>query len=114
MTLKELVETYELQVVTGADSLDREVSGCYASDLLSDVMGNSGGGDLWITLQVHQNIVAVASMRELAGVVMIGGRQPLEATIEKAAEEGVPLLTTALSAFELCGRLYEGGLRGRS
>ncbi len=114
MTLKDLVETYELQVVTGGDNLDREVSGCYASDLLSDVMGNSSSGDLWITLQVHQNIVAVASMRELAGVVMIGGRQPLEATVEKASEEGVLLLTSMLSAFELCGRLYEGGLRGRS
>jgi hypothetical protein len=113
MTLKELIETYGLEVVTGEDQLDREVSGCYASDLLSDVMGNSGRGDLWITLQVHQNIVAVASMRELAGVVMIGGRRPLEPTIQKAAKEGIPLLTSALCTFELCGRLYEGGLRGR-
>ncbi len=112
MTLKDLVETYNLEVVSGEKSLDRDVTGCYASDLLSDVMGNSTRGDLWITLQVHQNIVAVASMRDLAGVVMIGGRRPLDETVKKALEEGIPLLASPLPAFEICGRLYQAGLRG--
>jgi hypothetical protein len=112
MNLKDLVEAHELEVVTGEDQLDREVTGCYASDLLSDVMGNSRQGQLWITMQVHQNILAVASMRELAGVVMIAGRRPLEDTAEKARQEGIVLLTSSLPAFELAGRLYQTGLRG--
>ncbi len=112
MILKDLVEKFGLQVVAGAEHLDRDVRGCYASDLLSDVMGHSSQGDLWITLQVHQNIVAVAVMRELAGIVTIGGRQPLADTVEKARQEGMPLLTSPLPAFELCGRLYQAGLRG--
>ena len=92
--------------------LDAEVTGCYASDLLSDVMKNCLTGDLWITLQVHQNIVAVASMRELAGIVIIGGRVPLDDTVAKAKQENVTILTTDLPGFEVCGRLYEAGLRG--
>jgi hypothetical protein len=112
MNLKDLVEAHDLEVITGEDHLDREVTGCYASDLLSDVMGNSQKGQLWITLQVHQNILAVASMRELAGIVMIGGRRPLDDAVAKAREEGVVLLTSPLPSFELCGRLYEAGLRG--
>jgi predicted transcriptional regulator len=112
MTLRDLVRTFDLRVVSGQENLDREVLGCYTSDLLSDVMANSQKGYLWITLQVHQNIVAVATMRELAGVVLIGGRHPLSETVEKAKQEGIPLLTISLPAFELSGRLYEIGLRG--
>ena len=88
------------------------MTGGYASDLLSDVIGNSREGDLWVTLQVHVNIVAVAVMKDLAGIVLVGGREPDEDTIEKAEAEGVPIAVTALSAFDVVGKLYELGLRG--
>jgi hypothetical protein len=91
--------------------LGREVTGGYASDLLSDVMGNAREGQLWITLQVHVNTIAVASLKGLAGVVVVGGRKPEEATLARAAAEGVPVLLTALPAFEIAGRLYSLGLR---
>ena len=69
-------------------------------------------GDLWVTLQVHLNVAAVASMKGLAGIVVIGGRKPEPETLAKAESEGIPLFTSSLSAFELVGRLYELGLRG--
>jgi len=114
MTLKEIIERFDLTVHSGEDNLEREVTGCYISDMLSDVMSNSRRGQLWITLQVHQNVVAVASLRELTGIVVIGGRTPLEETVAKARDEGIPVLTSPLTAFDLSGRLYEAGLRGRS
>jgi hypothetical protein len=112
MTLKEIIEKFDLEVKAGAEALDVEVTGGYASDLLSDVLANGEEGNIWITLQVHQNIVAIASIKELAGILLINNRQPVEDTISKAEEEGIPIMVTGLPAFEIIGRLYELGIRG--
>ena len=111
MRLIDLVEALGLRVDVAGDSLNVELTGGYASDLMSDVLANATAGEIWVTLQTHQNVVAVASMKELAGVVLVGGRQPQEETLLKAQEEGVPVLVSELSAFELVGRLYELGVR---
>ena len=112
MKLKQLVDALELEVKAGAKALDASVEGGYISDLLSDVIANSRKGDLWITLQVHQNIIAVATLKELAGIVIIGGKKPAEDTVSKAEEEKIPVMTSPLPAFEFGGRLYEMGVRG--
>lgn len=113
MRLKKVVEKFGLDVKCEAGKLDEEVGGGYASDLLSDVIANGKAGDLWITLQIHRNIVGVASMKELLGIIIVNGRQPEVETIEKAKEEGIPIMVSKLPAFELVGRLYELGLSGK-
>ncbi len=112
MVLSEIVAKLELDVRTGRAPLDREVTGGYASDLMSDVLANANEGDLWVTLQTHQNTVAVASMKGLAGIVLVNGRGPEEETLARAQEEGIPLMVSPLPAFELVGRLYGLGLSG--
>jgi hypothetical protein len=67
--LARIVEKLSLAVRTGSENLDTEVTAGYSSDLMSDVIAHARAGSLWITLQIHQNIVAVASMNELAGIV---------------------------------------------
>ena len=112
MKLKEIAEKLELGVKSGEGKLDTEVKRGYASDLMSDVIAHTGKGDLWITLQVHINIVAVASMKDLAGIILINGRQPEDATLEKAKSEKIPILVSPLPAFEVAGRLYQLGISG--
>jgi hypothetical protein len=112
MKLNDLVKEFGLEVKTGKGHLDREVAAGYASDLLSDVLAHAEEGTLWVTLHIHQNIVAVASHKDLAGIILVQGRQPEKDTIAKAEEEGLPILVSTLSAFELVGRLYKAGIRG--
>ncbi|HDZ49883.1 MAG TPA: serine kinase [Candidatus Aerophobetes bacterium] len=112
MKLKELVEKFDLEVKCAADRLERKIEGGYVSDLLSDVIANGRVGDVWITLQIHQNIVGVASLKDLAAIIIINGRQPEENTIEKAENEGIPIMVSKMSAFELVGRLYNAGISG--
>jgi hypothetical protein len=107
MKLKEIVEKLQLKVLRGKDQLDLEVTGGYTSDLLSDVIANSKEGNLWITLQIHQNIIAVAKLKELAGIIIINNREPDEDTLRKAVAEDVPILNTGEMAFEVSGKLYE-------
>lgn len=107
MKTTEVIEKLGLTIISGENGLNREVKGCYVSDLLSDVMGNAAEGALWITLQTHQNVVAIASLKDLAGVILVRGLLPTEDTIERSNSENVPLLSTELDTFTVAGRLYE-------
>ena len=106
MKLKEIAEKLQLKVLTAKDKLDEEVSGGYTSDLLSDVIANSKEGYLWITLQTHQNIVAVAKLKDLAGIIIVNNREPDEETLAKAKQENVPLLCSEEMSFEISGKLF--------
>ena len=112
MKLKDIIENLEMKVETAEESIDREVTGGYMSDLLSDVMANSKDGDVWITLQIHPNIIAVATLKDLAGIIIVQGRKPEKETIEKAQSENIPILVSDLQAFEIAGRLYQMGISG--
>lgn len=114
MKLETLVDEFGLEVKSAPSALGREIAGVYVSDLLSDVIANAGAGDIWITLQLHVNIVAVASMKELSGIIIVNGRQPEHETMARAETEAIPIMVSTLSAFELAGKLYQAGLRGRS
>jgi serine kinase of HPr protein (carbohydrate metabolism regulator) len=111
MKIKDIVKTLDLQVISGEEFLEREVIGGYAGDLLSDVLSNSTKGNLWITLQIHQNIIAVASSKELSGIIIVNGRQPEEETLKSAQAEKIPVIICNLSTYEIAGRLYEIGIR---
>jgi len=113
MKLQEIVDKLGMKPLSALSRLTQEISSGYVSDLLSDVMANAKAGDVWVTLQVHQNIVAVASLKEIAGIIIIGGRKPERETIAKAEEENIPILLTDLLAFEVVGRLYQMGISGK-
>jgi hypothetical protein len=112
MTLREVVASLGLELLTDSQGLEREITGGYASDLLSDVIAHSQAGNVWITLQTHRNIIAVATLKELAAIILVSGRTPDADTLLKAREENAVVLSSPLPAFELIGRLYQLGIRG--
>ncbi len=112
MTLQEAQQKIGLTVVAAKEHANREVTGGYASDLLSDVLANASEGNIWITMQSHLNIVAVAVMKGISAIVIVNGRKPDEQTISKADQEKMPIMLSALPAFEVIGRLYSSGVRG--
>jgi serine kinase of HPr protein (carbohydrate metabolism regulator) len=106
MQVKEIIEKLELRVYGESTGLNREISGGYTSDLLSDVMGHAEKGRVWITLQTHKNVMAVASLKELAAVILINDLEPEADMLAHAVEEQIPVLGTNLPAFESSARLY--------
>ncbi len=110
MTVNDLVERFGLQVVTGDKGLDRQVEDGYCGDLLSEIMGNAPEGCVWLTIQGHQNIVAVAVLRNMAAVIITGGQTPDDETLKKANQEGIPILLWPESSYQLAGRLYATGI----
>jgi hypothetical protein len=112
MKLNQIAEKLKLQLQIPSTNLAVDVTGGYISDLLSDVMAHAKKGDIWITLQIHQNTVAVATLKELAGIILINGKQPAPETVKKAEEEGIPILTSEATAFELICDLCKLGISG--
>ncbi len=106
MKVIDLVKEFGLQVFSGESGLENDIAGGYVSDLLSDVMGFAHEGEVWITLQTHQNVMAVASLKELAAVILVRGFSPEPETIEHSREEGIPVLGTSMPTFEIAGKLY--------
>ncbi|MFQ6070188.1 MAG: serine kinase [Candidatus Aminicenantales bacterium] len=107
MKLKEIINKLQLTVLTAEENTEAEVTGGYTSDLLSDVMANSQAGNVWITLQTHQNIIAVAKLKDLTGIIIVNNRTPDAETLKKASEENIPLMTTPEQAFTLSGKIYK-------
>lgn len=106
MKVKELVDKLDLKVLAGEQGLEKDIDGCYISDLLSDVMGNAYEGNIWITLQTHKNVMAVASLKELSCVILVKNLVPNEETLAQSEEEGLPLLQTSLPTYEIAGLVY--------
>ncbi len=112
MKLVDIVAKLDLKVACCADLLDRPVVSGYASDMLSDVLAHATADTVWITRQAHQNVVAVASLLGLAGIILVNCPPPSAAMLSKAEDERIPILTSTLSAYEVSGRLFALGLEG--
>lgn len=111
MTVKDLVEKFGLKPASGEIGLERQVTAGYCGDLLSDVMANAPENSVWLTIQSNQNIIAVAVLRKISCIVITGGHAPDPGTIEKAENEGVPLLLWPDSAYILAGSIYSAGIK---
>lgn len=107
MIVKELIEKLELKVFCGEEHLEKEIKGGYVSDLLSDVMGFAREGEVWITLQTHKNVIAIASLKELACVILVKGFEPDPDMLEQAKQEEIPILGTQKQTFEISGLVYQ-------
>lgn len=107
MKVSELIKKLNLDLLTQKDFEDREVSGCYIGDLLSHVMGKATEGDAWITIMNNINIVAVASLTEAACVILAEGVSADETIIQKAEGEGIVILKSDLTAYEIAVKISE-------
>jgi predicted transcriptional regulator len=110
MTVQELIDQLGLTLAAGKTGLDHQVKGGYSGDLLSEIMANAPIGCVWLTIQGHQNIVAVAVLREMAAIILTGGQTPDVETIKKADQEEIPILLWPRSGFKLAGRLFAMGV----
>lgn len=107
MTVKELVDSLGLEIYSGQQGLDKPVKGGYTSDLLSDVMGHAKEEQVWVTLQTHKNVMAIASLKDLSAVILVKNNKPDEDTAQQSNEEGLPVLGTSKGSFEISGEIYK-------
>ncbi|MCE1194897.1 hypothetical protein LWX53_00145 [bacterium] len=110
MRIREMAGIVDAEIIQGAFE-DAELAGGYTSDLLSDVMAHAKAGEALITIQAHKNTVAVASLIGAPAIVVCNGRPVPEDMVEAARDEGIAIVRTDLSQYEVSGRLWKA-LRG--
>ena len=109
MKLKELAEKLELKCVTR--SFDKEISGVYISDMVSDVIANAKAGNLLVTVQIHNNVIAAANLVDLSGIVVTQGKLPADDVVKMAEKAEIPIFSTDLNRWQVATKLYEAGIR---
>ncbi|MEJ5224291.1 MAG: DRTGG domain-containing protein [Anaerolineales bacterium] len=111
MNLQHIIEQLELTPLTRPRDFNTvEPRGGYVSDMLSCVMAGAQPGNIWVTLQAHMNVVAVAALREVSAVIITENAQPDPEVIARAEEQGVILLSTPEPTYPIAGKLWEMGL----
>lgn len=110
MVVKDVIDQLQLKIVAGEKGLSKKITSGFVGDLLSVVMGKSKEGAIWITIQSHVNIIAVAVLNDLSCIVITEGFEVDQETIAKANEENIPILTTTDSSFNIVRGLIELGL----
>ena len=104
MKIAEICKALELDVLHPGD-VEREIEGVIVGDLLSNIMGDACENWLWVTIQVHMNVAAVAVLKEMPMVILSSNRFPQDDMAEKCREENIALTTTKMSSYEVCCRL---------
>lgn len=102
MNVSEFAVELGARILTGEAGKDVPVKDIYCCDLLSWVMSHAAKGAAWITVHTHLNIVAVASLSELSCIIVPEGIEVEEATAKRALQEGVPIISSELSAYKIC------------
>jgi predicted transcriptional regulator len=109
MTTKELAERLELKGLTKV--FEKPVTGVYISDMVSDVIANARAGNVLITLQVHNNVIAAANLVDMSAIVLTRGRVPAPEAVTLAEKAEISIFSTALDSWQVATRLYEAGIR---
>ena len=109
MKLQELAEKLELKNQTKV--FDKDISGVYISDMVSDVIANAKAGNVLVTVQIHNNVIAAANLVDISGVIVTQGKVPTDEVIKMAEKAEIPIYTTDMNRWQVATRMYEAGIR---
>ena len=104
LTVEKLAKELELEILELPDGA-REITGGYAGDLLSWVMGRAQAGDAWVTIMSNMNVAAVAQLADVACVVFAEGVRPDGEAVARAKLHEINMLASPKGMFELCAEI---------
>ena len=106
MTVNDILPLIDGRMVCGDG--EREINGVYVGDLLSRAMSHVSADSLWVTIMSNVNVVAVATLTEPAAIVLAESVALQSDALEGAKDNGITVISTPLSAYEICVKLHEG------
>lgn len=109
MTIKQVADKLELKPVTAM--FDKEVTGVYMSDMVSDVIANARAGNLLVTVQIHNNVIAAANLVDIAAIIVTQGKQPAADVVKMAEKAEIAILSTPMNGWQVATKLFEIGIR---
>lgn len=110
MIISEFAKQLKLNLLFESNK-DINIEGVYIGDLLSIVMSKAKQNYVWITIQTHINIVAVAELLDLSCIIVVEDMEVEQETVDKAKELDIPVLKTNESAYEVACRFQIMGIK---
>ena len=107
MTVQELLQRKEIRLINEGKEINQKITAPYCCDLLSIAMGKAPKGAAWVTVMSNVNTLAVASLTEVACIILADGVLPDEQTITKAREQGITVLVSEKPVFETALSVYQ-------
>ncbi|PIE34164.1 serine kinase [candidate division KSB3 bacterium] len=111
MTVREIQKALSLSIVCSGQTLDIEIDGGYASDMLSCVMAGAQQGNIWVTLLTHLNVIAVAVLLEIPAIIITENAPLAPEALAKAEDEGIVILQASEDTYTIVGKLYALGVK---
>jgi len=111
MKLSEIARKLELKAVGQPDLESKDITGVYVSDMVSDIIANAKAGNLLVTIQIHNNVIAAANLVDIAAIVVTQGKLPSEDVVTMSEKASIPILSTDLNRWQIVTKLYEAGVR---
>ncbi|HDS31158.1 MAG TPA: serine kinase [Firmicutes bacterium] len=108
MKVSELTKKANLNLIN--ELYDREIEGVYISDMVSDIVAGAKANSLLITIQTHKNLLATANLVDVAAIVYVRGKKPMEDVIELADRAKISLFVSDLDSWALAVKLNGLGL----
>jgi predicted transcriptional regulator len=112
VTLREIKELLDAEVLVGEDQLDKEIKTAFGADLMSDVLAFAKAGSLLLTGLTNPQVIRTSDVLDIAAIIMVRGKRPSPETLRLAEELLIPVLTTKYILFETAGKLYAKGIVG--
>lgn len=109
MKIQEIVDRLELKSVTKIP--DKDVSGVYISDMVSDIIANAKAGNLLVTIQIHNNVIAAANLVDIPAIIVTQGKVPTDDVVKMAEKAQIGIFSTMLTRWQVATKLYEAGIR---
>ena len=100
MTVQQLVDSEIFQVVNIGEDTGRKIEKPFCCDLLSVAMGRAPAGCAWVTVMGNMNTLAVATLADVACVIMGEGAALDEIALKKAQQQEITVLATELPVFD--------------
>ncbi len=110
MNLKDIIEMVDGTPLNPEVDLNVKIRGGCGADLMSDVLASSRSKAILLTGLTNPQVVRTAEIADFRAIIFVRGKQPQAETLTIATQEKMPLITSPLGMFELCGRLYQAGL----
>jgi len=109
MKVQEVADKLELKPVSRV--FDKDVTGVYISDMMSDVIANAKAGNVLATVQIHGNVIAAANLVDVSAIIVTQGKMPADDIVKMAEKAEITILSTGLNQWQVATRLYEAGVR---
>ena len=112
MTIRDIKDLLDAELICGEEWLDKEVKMACGSDLMSDVLAYVKEQSVLITGLVNPQSIRTAEMMDIVCIVFVRDKLPTPEMVELAYARGIAVLRSEKHMFTACGILYENGLRG--